>query len=107
MRLTSSIVSIVIFALLTVSTASGARPAVPHRAPRNDPIANAVAAVTLNSAEPTGNLHQACVRSDFKFLAIGLDGIRSRISQTKSEFETAAEFEARTHKMEEILNPAN
>ena len=75
-----------------------------HRAARPDPIKNAVLAIALNSADPQANLHQACGASDFKVLAWGLEGIRSRISLTKGEFETDAEFAERTGKIEGALN---
>jgi hypothetical protein len=78
-----------------------------HRQSRADPLANAAAAIFLNSASREGNLQRACSRSDFKLLALGLEGIHSRINHTKGEFETEAEFADRTHKIENILNGAN
>ena len=90
------------------SSVQGKRAPRPSRgATKPSPIDIAAAAIFKNSADPSVNLHAACARSDFKFLALGLQGIGSGITPEKSEYETAAEYAERVRKLEALLNPAN
>lgn len=75
-----------------------------HPQVKRDPLRDAAAAIMLNTVDPKSNLHDACRRADFKLLALGLEGIQSKINQPKGEFETAAEHQEHTAALEEALN---
>jgi hypothetical protein len=88
---------------LCVSSAV-ARSAPAKAKPKTTPSELALGSILLNSVDQSADLYRACQHADFKTLAWGLEGIRSKIGISKSEYETEAEFEARKQKMEGALN---
>jgi TonB family protein len=75
-----------------------------HTAVNADPIKVLVGSIFLNSVDSSANLYRGCNQADFKSLAWGLKGVESKISISKSEYETDAEFQARKQKAESIIN---
>lgn len=76
-------------------------------APKPDPIRLLVTAVAMNSAAADTDLYSACKRANFKYLAIGLEGLKDKIVPEKSEYETETEFAARREKLENGINQDN
>jgi TonB family protein len=79
-----------------------AHPAPPAK--RVSAIDALLSAVASNSVAPGGDLYTVCERDGFKMLAWALWENRNWLRREKSEFETQAEYEARTRRVENALN---
>jgi hypothetical protein len=82
---------------------TAARKAVAKAAPKMTPVEFLVAGISINSVADDKALYSACSRANVKSLLWGLEAYSSNLKLTKSEFETAAAFEARAKRMEDLL----
>lgn len=60
--------------------------------------------IYFNIVRPGQPLNATCSAANFKALAYGLFGVKSKIAFDKSEYETATEFETRQTTVENIIN---